>query len=135
MFNEAFMQLEENIELYVEINLIVKEHPTLFVCKTINNERYLFYTCNQENYEYIFTKTNNETLIKMLTGEITTKDAFCANVCVYKTYLDFNERFQILKEKDIDNNICINDEEKINNSDETINAYIKKLKNELSDKE
>ena len=129
MFDEIFMEINGVGELYVEINLIVENSPTLFVCKTTNNERYIFVTQNKTKCEYILAKIDKEMLIRMLKNEITIKNTFCSSNYIYKTYLDENKRFQIFREKTFSpyEYIWPVENENLKQNNKAIKNYIHKL--------
>lgn len=65
----------ENLEL--DMILFESQYPVLFTCRT-EKDVFLFLCClvNAEKMQWIATKTDYETLIALLSDEITIRDAF-----------------------------------------------------------
>ena len=65
-----------NIELFLDINIVTFDIPLLFICSDKDNQKYLVLCSDSQELRYLVARIDNSILIKMLKSEITMKDAF-----------------------------------------------------------
>lgn len=76
----AFISYKGN-ELFIDMILAESIRPILFVCKDTRDHRYLCscHCANEEKCEWLVAPVDRETIVKLLTDQITIRDAFTLN--------------------------------------------------------
>lgn len=84
-----------NIELFLDINIVTFDIPFLFICSDKDNQKYLVLCSDSQELRYLVSRIDNSILIKMLKSEIAMKDAFKHS----------NKIWEIISQEEIENDV------------------------------